>query len=130
MLLCILYLKKADFIFDFKIRSFCFKKDRFATLMKVGIPTSIQNMITNVSFLVLTTLVNGFGVSASAAVGVVGKFNSFAILPAIAVGSSISAVAAQNIGAGEVERARKTFHIGTALAMAISLPIDVYKRQG
>lgn len=128
MLLCILYLKKADFIFDFKISSFCFKKDRFATLMKVGIPTSIQNMITNVSFLVLTTLVNGFGVSASAAVGVVGKFNSFAILPAIAVGSSISAVAAQNIGAGEVERARKTFHIGTALAMAISLPIFVLAR--
>ena len=128
MLLCILYLKKADFIFDFKISSFCFKKDRFSTLMKVGIPTSIQNMITNVSFLVLTTLVNGFGVSASAAVGVVGKFNSFAILPAIAVGSSISAVAAQNIGAGEVERARKTFHIGTALAMAISLPIFVLAR--
>ena len=128
MLLCILYLKKADFIFDFKISSLCLKKDRFATRMKVGIPTSIQNMITNVSFLVLTTLVNGFGVSASAAVGVVGKFNSFAILPAIAVGSSISAVAAQNIGAGEVERARKTFHIGTALAMAISLPIFVLAR--
>ncbi len=123
MVLCIIYLKRNDFIFDFKISSFQFKKERFKTLMRVGIPTSIQNVATNMSFLVLTALVNGFGVSASAALGVVGKFNSFAILPSIAVGSSVSAMAAQNIGANELDRAKKTFHTGLMLAMGISIPI-------
>lgn len=100
MILCIRYLQNTDFMFDFKLKSFKFHKDKFSMLMKVGIPTSIQNVAVNVSFLVMTGLVNGFGVHASAALGVISKYNSFAILPAIAVGSSVSAMAAQNMGGG------------------------------
>lgn len=90
-------------------------------LLKVGIPTSIQNVATSVSFLFLTALVNGLGATASAAVGAVGKFNGFAILPAAAMSSSISAMAAQNIGAQEQARAVKTMKIGLLIALGISL---------
>lgn len=100
MILCIIYLKRSDFEFDFKLSSFRFYKERFFMLIRVGTPLSIQNVIVNFSFLVLTTIANGMGVNASAAVGIVGKYNGFAILPAIAVGSSVSAMVAQNMGAG------------------------------
>lgn len=73
MILCIIYLKRSDFEFDFKLSSFKFYKERFAMLMKIGIPISIQNVIVNFSFLVLTTIANSMGVNASAAVGIVGK---------------------------------------------------------
>jgi Na+-driven multidrug efflux pump len=63
---------------------------------------------------VLTTIANSMGVNASAAVGIVGKYNGFAILPAIAVGSSVSAMVAQNMGAGAIDRAKKTFYTGFA----------------
>jgi Na+-driven multidrug efflux pump len=50
-------------------------------MIRLGIPSSVQSIIVNVSFLVMTAVVNGIGGAiASAAVGVVGKFNSFAIL--------------------------------------------------
>lgn len=123
MVLCIIYLAKNDFPFDFKLKSFGIHKHRLNTLLKIGIPTSVQNVVTNISFLVMTTLVNSISVNASAAVGVVGKFNSFAILPAIAIGSSISAVAAQNIGAGRQDRAKHTMNIGMAMAIGVSLII-------
>jgi len=126
--LCVLYLKNTDFMFDFKLKSFKFHKDKFDMLMKVGIPTSIQNVAVNVSFLVMTGLVNSFGVEASAALGVISKFNSFAILPAIAVGSSVAAMVAQNMGAGHIERAKHTLYIGVVLAFAISLPIFIIAR--
>jgi Na+-driven multidrug efflux pump len=93
--------------------------------LQVGIPISIQNVIINFSFLVLTTIANGMGVSASAAVGVVGKYNGFAILPAVAVGSSVSAMVAQNMGAGMVERAKKTFHTGFILSFSVSLVVFI-----
>lgn len=58
--------------------------------------------------MIITTLVNIIGgVNASAAVGVVAKFNSFAVLPAVAMGASISTMCAQNIGAGKWDRAVK-----------------------
>ncbi len=126
MILCIIYLKRSDFEFDFKLSSFRFYKERFFMLIRVGTPLSIQNVIVNFSFLVLTTIANGMGVNASAAVGIVGKYNGFAILPAIAVGSSVSAMVAQNMGAGETERARKTFHTGFALAFSVTFVVFVF----
>lgn len=125
MILCIIYLKRSDFEFDFKLSSFKFYKERFNMIIKIGIPISIQNVIVNFSFLVLTTIANSMGVSASAAVGIVGKYNGFAILPAIAVSSSVSAMVAQNMGAGETERARKTFHTGLALSFSITFVVFV-----
>lgn len=123
MVACIIYLKRSDFEFDFKLSSFRFYKKRFFKLMQVGLPISIQNVIVNFSFLVLTTIANGMGVSASAAIGIVAKYNGFAILPAIAVGSSVSAMVAQNMGAGLIDRAKKTLYVGFTLAFSISLVV-------
>lgn len=128
MIACIIYLKRSNFDFDFKLSSFRFYKERFLMLMRVGIPISIQNVIVNLSFLVLTTIANGMGVNESAAVGVIGKYNGFAILPAIAVGSSVSAMVAQNMGAGMIDRARKTFHTGFVLAFSVTLFVFILTR--
>jgi len=128
MIFCIIYLKRSDFEFDFKLSSFKFYKKHFFMLLQLGTPLSIQNVITNFSFLVLTAIANGMGVNESAAVGVVGKYNGFAILPAIAVGSSVSAMVAQNMGAGAVERAKKTFYTGFALAFSITFIVFVFTR--
>lgn len=121
MLLCIAYLKKHNFIFDFKLASF---KDasfnQLKLILKIGIPTSVQNVATSTSFLFLTALVNSLGVMASAAVGAVGKLNGFAILPGVAMSTSVSAMAAQNIGAGKYKRASQTMFIGMTIATAIS----------
>jgi putative MATE family efflux protein len=125
MIACIVYLKRSGFEFDFRPRSFRFHLNRFLMLLRIGIPISIQNVITNFSFLVLTTIANGMGVIESAAVGIVGKYNGFAILPAIAVGSSVSAMVAQNMGAGLIDRARKTFRTGFALAFSVTFVVFV-----
>ncbi len=126
MILCIWYLSKNDFIFDFSLESFkAFSKKQLALILKVGIPTSIQNVASGLSFLFLTTLVNSFGVMASAAVGAVGKLNGFAILPGVAMSTSISAMSAQNIGAGKYKRASHTMLTGAAIALGISIIIFI-----
>ena len=104
MILCIITLVRSDFVFDFKLKSFKIIKKHLSTIIQVGIPISIQNVIVSFSFLVLTSIANSMGVSASAAVGIVGKYNGFAILPAIAVGSSVSAMVAQKAQRSSVQR--------------------------
>ena len=124
MILCIVYLSKNNFIFDFSLESFkSFSKKQLKLILKIGIPTSIQNVASGLSFLFLTTLVNTMGVMASAAVGAVGKLNGFAILPGIAMSTSISAMSAQNIGAKKYKRASKTMYTGAAIALGISIVI-------
>ena len=121
MLLSAWYLTTHRFIFDFKPSSFRIHPDKVRLLFKLGLPSSVQSVVTSFSFLIMTALVNGFGVSASAAVGIAGKFNSFGILPAIAMSSAISSMVAQNIGAGFHERARKILWNGIGIAMAFGL---------
>lgn len=122
LILAALYLSRNKFIFDFKPRSFRIHKEKMKMMVGLGIPSSVQSIIVNISFLVMTAVVNGIGGEiASAAVGVVGKFNSFAILPAVAMSSSVSAFAAQNIGARQYDRARKSLGVGIGIAMSISV---------
>lgn len=124
MILCIVYLKNNNFIFDFSLSSFrAASKKQLKMILKIGIPTSIQNVATSASFLFLTALVNSLGVMASAAVGAVGKLNGFAILPGVAMSTSVSAMSAQNIGAGKYDRAKKTMFTGMGIAMLFSLVI-------
>lgn len=125
-LMAVFYLAKSRFIFDFKPSSFKIHKDKMAMMIKLGIPSSVQSIIVNISFLVMTSLVNSIGgYIASAAVGVVGKFNSFAILPAVAMSSSISAFAAQNIGASMHDRAKKSLWVGMVIAEALGILVFI-----
>ncbi|MDR2537742.1 MAG: MATE family efflux transporter [Treponema sp.] len=127
MILCIIYMVKNSFHFDFKISSFKIYGDQLRLIFKIGLPTCIQNGITSVSFLFITTIVNIVGgVSASAAVGAVGKFNSFAFMPTLAMSASISAMSAQNIGAGKLERAVKACRIGTLFSVCVTYLFFVF----
>lgn len=130
VLLCIIYLKRSDFIFDFNIKSFGFNLDKTKLLLKVGLPMSAQNVCTSISFLFLTTIVNILDPTAiaSAAVGAVGKLNGFGVLPAFAMSNAISAMSAQNFGAGLQDRAVKTMKIGTAISFAISFAVFIFIR--
>ena len=95
-------------------------------MFRIGLPNCIQNGAVSASFLFITALVNTIGgVVASAAVGAVGKFNGFAILPAVAMSVAVSAMAAQNIGAGEYKRAKQVLLYGTGIAYIFSIAIFV-----
>lgn len=123
MFLCIFYLKRNNFIFDFKPKSFKFFKEKFTMILKIGIPTAAQNIIISISFLFLTAMANGFGVYASAAVGAITKLNGFAILPSVAISASVSAMCAQNLGAKQIRRAVETLKAGIGFSLLIAFII-------
>jgi putative MATE family efflux protein len=125
--LCIGYMVRNDFYFDFKLSSFKIYGDQLRLIFKIGFPTCIQNSVTSFSFMFLTAIINIIGgVSASAAVGAVGKFNSFAFMPAFALSASVSAMSAQNFGARRPDRAAKACFIGTAFSVCITYAFFIF----
>lgn len=120
MILCIFYLRRNQFVFNFSLSSFGFNRHELGLLFKIGFPTMLNNVTVGISFTFILALVNGISEVAGSAVGAVGRINSFAILPAIAVSSAVSAMAAQNIGAGMQERASRTMRVGMLMTIAIS----------
>ena len=123
VVLCIIYLKRREFVFDFKPQSFRIKKDKLKGLLTLGLPNSIQQTLVGVSFLFLSGIVNQFGVNASAAANVTAKLGSLAILPSVALCSAVSSMAGQNLGAGYLERAKATARYGVGISMVVTLVI-------
>lgn len=121
LIIAVVYLMRHDFIFDFKPKSFHIHKARALQLVKLGIPVSLQDTTVHISFMFIAAIVNAMGVTASAAVGICGRFDAFAMLPPMAFSGAISALAAQNIGAGQPERAKKTLHRSILLSFVCSL---------
>jgi putative MATE family efflux protein len=118
-----IYLARSGFLFDFKFSSFKIHIEKLKMILKIGIPTGIQQVITSVSFMTMTTLVNTYGVSAAAAAGVAGRFNGFAIMPAMAISNSVAMMCAQNFGARIIDRARRTRNIGLMISFCVSLSV-------
>lgn len=90
-------------------------------ILKIGLPVCCQDGFIQISFLIITIIANRRGVEVAAAVGIVEKIITFLFLIPSSMMSTVSAIAAQNIGAGQKDRAKKTLFLGTAIAVGIGL---------
>ena len=117
----VFHLKRTDFVFDFQLSHFAVKTDKLAAILKIGLPTAAQMVVVNLSYLLITGMLNQFGVSVAAASGVGLKINTFAGMPCWAIGQAVTAMAGQNIGAGDTIRVRKTTSTGLCLNLFITL---------
>lgn len=120
---CIVYLIKSDFLFDFKPSSFRIYKDKLSIINKTAYPILLQNVAMNFSFMAMTGLSNYLGVESSAALSIVSKFNGFAMLPTVAVASSVSTMVAQHIGANQIHKVPEIWKKGILVAYMISIPM-------
>ena len=75
-----------------------------AVLLKKGIPMSAQLLVISLSGVLMITLVNRFGVDTTAAFGAALQIWNYIQMPAFAVGMAVSAMTAQNVGAGKWHR--------------------------
>lgn len=89
----------------------------------IGGPLAIQNVLVAMSFLFITAIINQMGLIESAAVGVAEKIMIIVFIPPIAFGAAVATFASQNLGAGKVERAKKSMWTGVWLSLVPSVLI-------
>lgn len=126
LLISIIHLKRKNFVFDFKLKNFALKKETVIAILKVGLPTAIQMVVVNISYLLITGMLNNFGVSVAAASGVGLKITTFAGMPCWAIGQAVTAMAGQNMGANNIDRVRKTTCTGLKLNILITLIVTIF----
>jgi putative MATE family efflux protein len=85
-----------------------------------GIPMGLQMIVISGSALALMGLVNREGVDTTAAFGVAMQLWTYLQMPAMALGAAVSAMAAQNIGAGKWERVSTITRAGVVQALLIT----------
>ena len=105
---------------DFKPR-----KNTMGKILSIGIPIAFQDGLIQVAFIIITIIANRRGLNDAAAVGIVEKIISFIFLVPSSMLSTVSALGAQNIGAGKPERARKTLRYAIYIAAGFGFVVAV-----
>ena len=86
------FLYRHGFHFDFSRKDIRLNRNLSKKILVLGAPIALQDALINVSFLIITVIVNQMGVIASASLGVVEKIIVFAMLPPMASGIGIALV--------------------------------------
>lgn len=82
-------------------------KKMAARIIKVGLPTGIQNMVISLSNILVQAGVNGYGAAAMAGFAAYMKVDGFNILPIMSFSMAATTFVGQNFGAGKIDRVKK-----------------------
>ncbi len=94
--------------------------------VRYGTPIALQDLLVGLSFLVILGIVNTLGVVPSAGVGVAEKICAFIMLIPSSAMQALSAIVAQNAGAGKTRRARKAMGIMMLFAFVLDVIIAYF----
>ncbi len=92
-------------------------------MVKVAIPTIVQQSIVSVGMVLVQSAVNQFGSTFLAGYTAATKIDGIAIVPMVAVGNATSTYVAQNMGARKPERIAQGYRICLAMSAGIGLTI-------
>ena len=99
------------------------QRDTMGRLLRIGVPVAAQDGLIQIAFIVITVIANRRGLDAAAAVGIVEKIISFVFLVPSSMLSTVSALCAQNIGAGKQARAEQTLRYAVIIAVSFGIII-------
>ena len=94
-------------------------------ILSIGIPVALQDGFIQISFIIITIIANRRGLNDAAAVGIVEKIISFLFLVPSSMLSTVSALGAQNIGAGRQDRVKLTLRYAVCIALCFGLCVAV-----
>ena len=94
--------------------------DIMKTLVVKGLPMGLQMFVISGASVIMTRFVNSYGTDTAAAYGAAIQLWTYVQMPAMALGMACSSMAAQNVGAGKMDRVDKVAGIGVIYAALLS----------
>lgn len=100
-------------------------KDSLAAILKMGIPTGIENCAVSLANTIVQASVNSFGTTVMTAIGATASIEGFAFLPMTAFSNALGTFTGQNVGADQEERTRKGIRFGIVAMVILSFSIGL-----
>ena len=117
------YLARSPEVFGLYLHKLYLRPDMLRRELKLGLPCAVQMSVAAISWLSVTFLINGYGVTVSAGNGVSNRIKEFCQLFITAMTTATSSMIAQNMGAGLFDRAKKILYSAMKLTVAMALLI-------
>lgn len=90
-------------------------------MVKVAVPSMLQQSIVSIGMLLVQSVVNGYGSSVMAGYAAGMRIESVCIVPMIATGNAVSTFTAQNLGAGNMERVKRGYMAAVRMVASFAI---------
>lgn len=111
-----LKMKKEDMVFD---------KNLLKSILKLGVPSMVQQTIVSLGMMAMQGLINSYGSDIVAGYTASTKIDSIAMMPMMNIGAALSTYTAQNVGAGKLDRVGEGYKSTLKISLAICVFISV-----
>ena len=120
-MLSLRFLMKVDA--DYKVELSSVRPDKRMTsrIIRIGLPTGIQNMVISFSNVLVQSSVNSYGAAAMAGFAAYMKIDGFNILPVTSFSMAATTFVGQNYGAGNLKRVKKGTWVTLAMGVLYTL---------
>lgn len=115
--LCLIKLSKMKKDFDFGVKYLKPQKTHVRTLIKLGLPSGLTQMIMASAMIVVQRLTNQFDELFIAANVIIMRVDGFAMMPNLSFGTAMSTYAGQNVGANRYDRVKEGAKQGLIIAV-------------
>jgi len=115
------YMRKKYEVLNFSIFRFHFDRDIFKRIIKLGLPTGVQQTLFAVGIMSLQSLVNSYGSDFIAGYNAANKIDTFAFMPIQSFSNAVTTFTGQNIGAKRMDRVHK----GAVTAIGLSVAVCI-----
>lgn len=123
-ILILIVLSRTDEAYRLVFREIRFDSSSLKQIIKIGLPSGLQNAVISFSNVIVQSNINSFGPSAMAGCGSYTKIDGFAILPIMSFSMAMTTFIGQNMGANEYERVNKGAKIGLLMCCGTAVVIS------
>ena len=124
-ILCFVQLLRTKESYQLRLSSIRFDLPMLGRIIRIGLPSGVQNSIIAFSNVVVQSYINAFGEMAMAGYGAYTKIEGFAFLPINSFTMAMTTFVGQNLGAGQTERTRKGARFGILVTVVMAELIGV-----
>ena len=125
-LLVLLSLSRTTNSYRLYLRDIAFHGPVGKRALKIGVPAGFQSVLISGSNVIIQAAVNGFGTLAVAGFASAGRIDGFVWVSLNAISLAMMTFMGQNIGAGQIERAKKGLRQAIVLVMMIAGGIGAF----
>ncbi|MDD4113107.1 MAG: MATE family efflux transporter [Herbinix sp.] len=118
---CIIYSYNKVKLLRIPLKEFKPDKEILIKSIRLGIPVALQNSFVSISMMALQFVINGFQATIMAAYTVVNRIEQLVMQPSMSLGAAVASFTGQNIGAGNIDRAKKGMKSSVIIIVIFSL---------
>ena len=124
-LLCLIQLLRTKENYRLRLREIRFDKRILIQVIRIGLPSGVQNSIIAFANVIVQSNINAFGEATMAGYGAYSKVEGFGFLPINSFTMALTTFVGQNLGARQFERTQKGARFGILMTVVLAELIGV-----